>query len=492
MKKALLIFLTLAMLLSLCACRTPQSGERQDERENIPPEQAMDEENNLSKNLIFSLTEYLKNLHTEYEMPETSFVEKMEQIKNAHSSLHVKFNSSKYYYACAYYGSDHENEAETYCCVADYTWVRYDNEGDIREYRNDAPLVVAFQINQQLFARNIILDDTTNQEMEHYQVYQPVFEEGMNVASSIVFDSTFIYISQLANEQVIYHSVDAYNHDWITIPCIELEDQYYLIFPLYTEYTDGYRSEVNLVQEFGTYYDDLLNIMVTDQYDARDENGTTYYGLFEINDFTNHFLKAPKHIFAEDFECTRKSQRGGVKELAFRMLEEDVRTIELLLENATWEKDCMKLSPDYVFSWDDKEIHFYGSYINDWDNKKHFQLSGEQRKLMEDILAKYPLDLLDGQEGTISYGETQPELPSVGVDLLCGVVNGAVWTLGKPKAICSYKITLDGRELEYSPEGVLHDIANGRYTQVRPDQKNKINALIELLVGTIETSLPPT
>jgi hypothetical protein len=152
----------------------------------------------------------------------------------------------------------------------------------------------------------------------------------------------------------------------------------------------------------------------------------------------------------------------------------------------------MRFSPDYVFSWDDKEIHFYGSYINDWDNKKHFQLSGEQRKLMEDILAKYPLDLLDGQEGTISYGDTQPELPSVGVDLLCGVVNGAVWTLGKPKAICSYKITLDGSELEYSPEGVLYDIANGRYTQVSPGQKNKINALIELLVGTIETSLPPT
>lgn len=198
-------------------------------------------------------------------------------------------------------------------------------------------------------------------------------------------------------------------------------------------------------------------------------------------------IVAPESFFAEDFECTRKSQRGGIKELTFPMLAEDVATLQSILENAEWKNDCMKVSPDYVLSWSDKEIHLYESWVNDWNNRKHFQLSGEQRKLLEDILAKYPLDRLPGQEGTISYGDTQLELPSMGIDMLCGVVNSATWTLGEPKTVCSYKITLDGRELEYSPEGVLHDIANGRYTQVSPDQKNKINALIELLVGTIES-----
>lgn len=203
-------------------------------------------------------------------------------------------------------------------------------------------------------------------------------------------------------------------------------------------------------------------------------------------------IVVPEYVFAENFECTRKSQRGGVKELTFRMLEEDVQVIDSIIASAEWEKDCMKVSPDYVFSWSDKEIHLYESWVNDWNNRKHFRLSGEQKKMINDILAKYPLDLLPGQEGTISYGDTQLELPSAGIDLLCGVVNGAVWTLGEPKAVCSYKITLDGRELEYSPEGILCDSANGRYTPVSLNQKNMINALIKLLVGTIDTMLPPT
>ena len=198
-------------------------------------------------------------------------------------------------------------------------------------------------------------------------------------------------------------------------------------------------------------------------------------------------IDTPEYVFEEDFECTRESQRGGIKELTFPMLAEDVATLQSILENAEWKNDCMKVSPDYVLSWSDKEIHLYESWVNDWNNRKHFQLSGEQRKLLEDILAKYPLDRLPGQEGTISYGDTQLELPSMGIDMLCGVVNSATWMLGKPKTVCSYKITLDGRELIYSPEGVLHDIANGRYTLVSLDQKNKINALIELLVGTIES-----
>ena len=198
-------------------------------------------------------------------------------------------------------------------------------------------------------------------------------------------------------------------------------------------------------------------------------------------------IDTPEYVFEEDFECTRDSQRGGVKELTFPMLAEDVATLKSILENAEWKNDCMKVSPDYVFSWSDKEIHLDEGWVNDWNNRKHFQLSGEQRKLMEDILAKYPLDLLPGQEGTISYGDTQLELPSMGIDMLCGVVNSATWMLGKPKTVCSYKITLDGRELIYSPEGVLHDLTNGRYVLVTQNQKNKINALIELLVGTIES-----
>lgn len=298
MKKALLFLFAIAMLLSLCACRTPQQPEQPDKGEDIQlpeqnmPEENASEENGLTESLILSLTEYLQNLYAEYEMPEKSFANKIGEIKTLHSSLHVKFDSSKYYYACAYYPSTHEHETKMYCCAADYTWVRFNDERDIQEYDNDALFVVAFQINMQSFARNISSNITTNQKIEHYQIYKPIFKDGFNIAPSIVFDSSFIYLNKKPEDHVIYHTMDANDHDWLTIPCIELEDQYYLIFPLYTEYTDGYRSEVNLVQEFGEYYDDLLNIMVRDRHNMCDEKGrTTYYGLFSIDDFANDILK---------------------------------------------------------------------------------------------------------------------------------------------------------------------------------------------------------
>jgi hypothetical protein len=52
MKKALLFLLIAAMLLSLCACRTPEPPACQDEPKDAqPPEQAADEENEPEQNV---------------------------------------------------------------------------------------------------------------------------------------------------------------------------------------------------------------------------------------------------------------------------------------------------------------------------------------------------------------------------------------------------------------------------------------------------------
>lgn len=213
-------------------------------------------------------------------------------------------------------------------------------------------------------------------------------------------------------------------------------------------------------------------------------------------------IETPEYIFEDNFECTRKAIKDDVDELSFSMLKEDVQAINEILVNGERGFGQQTIVPDYVFNWPKENVAIYydanSCYVNvDVVDKvgshdSYYVISAMQQKQINDILAKYPLDLLPGQEGVISYGSAQCELPSAGIDLLCGVVNGAVWTLGEPKAVCSYKITLDGRELEYSPEGILCDSANGRYTLVSLNQKNKINALIELLIGTIDTTLPPT
>ena len=56
---------------------------------------------------------------------------------------------------------------------------------------------------------------------------------------------------------------------------------------LYIVYPNGTRSENNLANEFGKYYDTLTRIMDTEQYHFTQNSTTTFYGLIAINNFAN-------------------------------------------------------------------------------------------------------------------------------------------------------------------------------------------------------------
>ena len=91
-----------------------------------------------------------------------------------------------------------------------------------------------------------------------------------------------------SNERNVYHSIKAYYNELKTIPCICLNKRYYLTKELYTVYADGTRSDGNVISDFGKYYDTLVNIMDTTGYSVTDEQGrTNFYGLIEINAFSN-------------------------------------------------------------------------------------------------------------------------------------------------------------------------------------------------------------
>lgn len=277
MKKNVSVVLLCSLLLVCFAgCTVPDKYE-----EKVPTElQSQDA-------LVCTLIEYLHSLFVSHDMPDTSTAIKIDEIKNGKQGLHVGFNSSAYYFVCAYYDNAHEDETTDYCCATNYTWVKFENANEIIERYKDLRFVVAFQINKASFVTDIVTKKATVPNIEHFQEYVPNFNNGFNANGAVVFDTSFIYINS-SDDRNVYHSIYAYDNVLKTLPCTFLNDRYYIINDLYTIYPDGSRSDSNVISDFGGYYDALVNIMDTKNYSEIDEKGRTiFYGLIEINDFAD-------------------------------------------------------------------------------------------------------------------------------------------------------------------------------------------------------------
>ena len=215
--------------------------------------------------------------------------------------MHVAFDPSNYYFVCGYYNSPSEYGDVGYQKSKEYTWVGYERESEIQEYYDDMRWAVVFQINKALTITDILSNEATVPNMEHFQIYEPTFENGKNVGAHVDFNETFIYLnypncylnSFSQNTSTMYYSTSIYYHSMNTIPCINLDGEYYLRFYLYTIYTDGHRGEEeSYVNAFGEYYDVLTAIMEKDKYSITKENGrTSFYGVISFDDFVNAVVK---------------------------------------------------------------------------------------------------------------------------------------------------------------------------------------------------------
>ena len=269
---------------------TSEEATSEEPTTNIAQERVPEFEN---EGLISTLVEYLQNIFTAYDMPPTSFAIKIDDIKKGDQPLLVQFNPKEYYFVCGYYNATHkysEYEDREFCCVTEYTWVKFENETDIQEYYSGKKFIVAFQINKSLLVKDILSDESTVPHMEHFQKYETLFENGKNVNASIDFDKTFIYLNS-SNKSEIYHSVNIFNHEWITLPCVEVEGELYITHKTHTVRENGNTTYVDLKEKFGEYYDALIEIMKTDKYSNTDKNGkTSHYGLFNIEEFVMAIL----------------------------------------------------------------------------------------------------------------------------------------------------------------------------------------------------------
>lgn len=252
---------------------------------NEPPEPEDDD-------IVPVLVEYLKNRYAGVELPIVSSADKINQIKKGQRALHVAFDPSSYYLVCGYYEDSSFEESTLNRHVDEYTWVKYENENEIREEHEGLGFVVAFQVNRAFFAKDIMSENAKSLNMEHFQIYSPEFIDGLNAKAAEIFDETFIYLDS-TGKNTIYYSTSYDYHRIRTFPCVYFNEKYYLSIQLYTVYLSsehsGHYSKWKYEDDFDEYYEDLFSLMrVDNMYTKVTENERiNFYGLVEIDDFVD-------------------------------------------------------------------------------------------------------------------------------------------------------------------------------------------------------------
>ncbi len=286
----LIIFLCLTLL---CGCFSHTGSFSDDDSVDNIYEQSFAVENGDTPNdeLIASLVDYLQELYVFHDMPSSSLAIKINQIKNGYQPLLVDFDPTDFYYICGYYDGIIEIGPLKYKNVAEYTWVRYESKDEIKEIHGDKNFVVAFQINKALLVKDILSEKSIVPNVEHFQMYDPIFDKGVNINDSVVFEKTFIYLNP-SSQSNVYLASSAYNHDLVSIPCIKSANIYYVSQYIYSINSSGEKNEANLPVLFDQYYESLMSVIQPTKSDTTNSWGTTYYyGWITIDDFVNHILR---------------------------------------------------------------------------------------------------------------------------------------------------------------------------------------------------------
>lgn len=190
------------------------------------------------------------------------------------------------YFVSAYYSEEHkEDEKGIYCCADKYTWVKAEYADCIPESYNGSHHIVSFQLNRASSVENVISATEKAPALEHFQIYEPEFKDGLNIKSPLSFNTQLINIAETGTD-IVYISTLSSDFDYVTIPCAKLGKKIYITQMLYVEKSDGTRSENDVSYDLGEYYDALSEIMLTERYVIPTGDGqSVVYGLFEIDDF---------------------------------------------------------------------------------------------------------------------------------------------------------------------------------------------------------------
>ena len=305
MKKIISLILLCALSLmcfSGCANSNDSSGDKEqnpDKDKEAAP--VIEGELDKSSDLVVTLVAYLKQYGMMYDMISRVLFEKIDDIKSGIQPLLVAFDPNDYYFVCGYYNYPSFYRGDDYGNCENYTWVGYKSESDVKEYYENTKWAVVFQINKALTVTDIVSSGNAVPNMEHFKIYKPTFEDGVNIADPLVFDETFIYLNYpncylnkfSQSTATMYYCRSIYYHSINTIPCVYLDGDYYLYFYRYTVYSNGYcGQEWDFTYHFGQYYDALMDMMDNEKYSITNDSGNiTFCGVIKVSDFVNGVLK---------------------------------------------------------------------------------------------------------------------------------------------------------------------------------------------------------
>ena len=214
----------------------------------------------IDNEIVTSIIQYLEDSKKDIEYRKKNTDWKIQDIKSGAQPLLVDFHDSDTYYICAYYNGHHQAESIDLCCYGEYTWVKYESEKAIVEYYEGGRIITAFQLNVANVINEILLEPEvlSNEKLvpnfEHFGLYEPVFENGVNTNLPTAFDETFIYLNE-SDENTIYHATAAEHiHYNSTIPCIYINGQYYLKFEAAIIDKDGTVINKKIDNELNLYY----------------------------------------------------------------------------------------------------------------------------------------------------------------------------------------------------------------------------------------------
>ena len=249
---------------------------------NEPPEPEDDD-------IIPFLVEYIKDRLATHDITLVTSADKINKIKSGQQALHVAFDPSSCYFVCGYYEDSSFEESVLNRHVDEYTWVKYENESEIREEHEGLGFIVAFQVNRALFVNDIMSKNTKSPKMEHFQLYSPEFVDGFNTKSADIFDETFIYINN-SSRNTIYYARSSFLDYQVTFSCVHFNEQYYLSIQLYNVYpSSGHYSKWTYEDDLGEYYEDIFSLMRVDNIytEITEKETIIFYGLVEIDDFVD-------------------------------------------------------------------------------------------------------------------------------------------------------------------------------------------------------------
>ena len=291
MKRLILILLTCAMLvgcLASCNILDPQQNAQSEEPQEGPNKRVYGED--VEEEISTQLSDYLRMLKLDYGLTDYTFENQINSLKDGRVPIFVNFSPKDCYYVCAYYNISHdvaEGDGGIYCCVDNYTWVKFNKSTEIPQRYNDQEIIIVFQINRTDLIMNLLSEEIEPPIIQHFQMFEPEFIDGFNIKNSIEFSNIYIYLYGFDRRMILFSASNIFDRS-LLIDCVFYENEYYVSNMIKKEISGKNTITVDLVYYFGEHYDYLTDSSREKIYVETNLAGvTTHYLLTDLNSFIN-------------------------------------------------------------------------------------------------------------------------------------------------------------------------------------------------------------